>query len=165
MEFALTPQELLLRFGAALLCGLLLGIDREIKQKNVGVRTYLLVCLGSAGFATMVIEMTHFYMVNYDAVGPDPTRALQGIVTGIGFLGGGAILQAKGRITGAATGASIWVCGAIGIACGFGFYWHALILSGYAFVVLMIIGNLRARLRDDIDTDKGQAPNSPDQQS
>ena len=161
MEFALSPQELFLRFGAAMLCGLLIGLDREMKHKTVGVRAYLLVCLGAAGFATIVIEMTHYYIQTYDDVGPDPTRVLQGIVTGIGFLGGGAIMQAKGQITGVATGASIWVCGAIGVACGFGFYLHAVILTGYAFIVLSIIGVIRAKCRDDIESDQGDTPNNP----
>jgi len=160
MTDALTPAEIAIRLGVAALCGLFIGLDREIKHKNVGVRTFLLVCLGSAGFALMVIEMTHYYATVYKDIEPDPTRLLQGVVTGIGFLGGGAILQAKGQITGAATGASIWVCGALGVACGYGFHWHPAFLTGYAFIVLAIVGYLRAKCRDDIDSDEGNVANS-----
>ena len=155
----LSPQEVAVRLGVAAFCGLLIGLDREIKYKSVGVRTFLLVCLGSAGFTMMVIDIVNYYATLYNDISPDPTRIVQGIVTGIGFLGGGAILQSKGHVTGAATGASIWVAGAVGVACGYGFYWNALILTAYAFVVLVIIGYLRARYRDDMESDKEQ-PNA-----
>ena len=160
MTTSLTPEEIAIRIGAAALCGLFVGLDREIKHKTVGVRTYLLVCLGAAGFSLMTLEMTHFYATVYKEIGPDPTRVIQGIVTGIGFLGGGAILQAKGHVTGIATGASIWVCGAIGVACGYGFYWHAVIMTGYVFIILAIIGHLRAKYRDDLKSDEGNVANN-----
>nr|CAA6829080.1 MAG: Protein MgtC [uncultured Thiotrichaceae bacterium] len=160
MSYALSPEEVALRLGVAVLCGLFIGLDREVKRKSVGVRTFLLVCLGAAGFTITVIEVTHYYIVVYEDINPDPTRIVQGIVTGIGFLGGGAILQSNGHITGAATGASIWVSGCIGVACGYGFYWHALIFTAYAFAVLVIAGYLRAKLRDDIKDDTGNVINT-----
>lgn len=160
MDIAVSPTEVATRLGAAVLCGFFIGLDREVKRKSVGVRTFLLVCLGSAGFAITVIEIVYYYMKIYQNISPDPTRIAQGIVTGIGFLGGGAILQSKGSITGAATGASIWVSGAIGIACGYGFYWLALMITGYAFVVLAIIGYLRTYFRNDINSDKGDVANN-----
>lgn len=160
MNYALPLEEVALRLGVAVLCGLFLGMDREIKRKSVGVRPFLLVCLGSAGFTITVIEISHYYITVYENIAPDPTRIVQGIVTGIGFLGGGAILQSKGHIAGAATGASIWVSGGIGVACGYGFYWHAIIFTGYAFAVLVIVGYLRAKLRDDINDDSGNVVNT-----
>ncbi len=160
MNYALPLEEVALRLGAAVLCGLFIGLDREIKRKSVGVRTFLLVCLGSAGFTIIVIEITHYYITVYKDISPDPTRIVQGVVTGIGFLGGGAILQSKGHIKGAATGASIWVSGGIGVACGYGFYWHAFIFTGYAFAVLVVAGYLRPKLRDDIDDDEGSVVNT-----
>ncbi len=161
----LTPEEIMLRLGIAVFCGLFVGLDREIKHKNVGVRTYLLVCLGAAGFSLMTLEMTHFYTTIYKTINPDPTRVIQGVVTGIGFLGGGAILQAKGHVTGVATGASIWVCGAIGVACGYGFYWHAVIMAGYAFFILAIVGWLRVKCRGDLESDEGDVANNQKKKS
>lgn len=155
----LPPEEIATRLLAAMICGLFIGLDREIKHKNVGLRTFLLVCLGSAGFTMMVIEIVDHYNRTYE-IGSDPTRIIQGIVTGIGFLGGGAILHSKGQVSGAATGASIWVCGAIGVACGYGFYWHAGILSAYVFIVLAVIGYLRAHCRSDMEDDSGSSVNN-----
>lgn len=160
MDYALSPQEVAVRLGAALLCGLFIGLDREVKRKSVGVRTFLLVCLGSTSFTITVLEISHYYVAIYDDITPDPTRIVQGIVTGIGFLGGGAILQSKGHIAGTSTGASIWVSGGIGVACGYGFYWHAFIFTGYVFAVLVIIGYVRPKFRDDIEDDKGNIANT-----
>lgn len=160
MPASLTPLEVVIRLSVAAVCGLLIGLDREIKNKNVGVRTFLLVCLGSAGFTVIVIEILNFYATAYEETSIDPTRIVQGIVTGIGFLGGGAILHSQGHVTGAATGASIWVCGAIGVACGYGFYWPAGIITLYAFGVLVIFGWLRTHFRDDIDSDTGRVVNT-----
>ncbi|WP_025897036.1 MgtC/SapB family protein [Sneathiella glossodoripedis] len=150
MPYSLTPQELAIRLGVAALCGFLIGLEREIKHKSLGVRAFVLVCLGSAGFSLTLIEITNFYISTYDDIAMDPTRIIQGIVTGIGFLGGGAILQSQGKVKGAATGASIWVAGGIGVACGYGFYWHAFITTAYAFLILTIFGYCRAKFRDDV---------------
>lgn len=160
MENALTILDVAIRLGAASLCGLIIGLDRELKHKNVGLRTFLLVCLGAAGFSILIIEIAHFYMAQYKDINVDPTRIVVGIITGIGFLGGGAILQASGQIRGAATGASIWLCGAIGVACGFGYYWIAAIITAYAFIVLAIVGFIRAEVRDDLDKDDGEVSNN-----
>jgi putative Mg2+ transporter-C (MgtC) family protein len=67
---------------------------------------------------------------------------IEGIVGGIGFLGTGAIIQSRGSIVGATTGATIWVVGAIGLACGFGLYLHAALVSAITFVVLAILGRI-----------------------
>jgi len=160
MQPALSPEEIALRLGVAALCGLLIGLDREIKHKSVGLRTFLLVCLGAAGFSIAVIEITHYYITAYPEFTTDPTRIVQGVVTGIGFLGGGAILTSKGYVAGAATGASIWVAGAIGVACGYGLNWLAFILSFYTFIVLFVVGYIRVKLRDDMDNDMGEVKNS-----
>jgi putative Mg2+ transporter-C (MgtC) family protein len=165
MPYALTPQEIGLRLGIAAACGFLIGIDRELKRKNLGVRVFLLVCLGSAGFTLILIEITNFYHTNFKDLSMDPTRIISGIVTGIGFLGGGAFLQNKGRITGAATGASIWVSGGVGVACGFGFYWHAGLITAYAVIVLAIIGHFRAKYRKDMKNDTKDAPNKGENSS
>lgn len=159
MSYELSLMDVTVRLGVAFFCGLVLGLDREMKHKNVGVRPFLLVALGSAAFSILIIEVVHYYAQTYPDINPDPSRIIQGIITGIGFLGGGAIMQSKGQVTGAATGAGIWLCGAIGVACGYGFHWHALIITGYAFAILCIIGVLRARCRDDLEEDDGDIAN------
>ena len=151
MPHSFTLQEIILRLGVASLCGLLLGLDCEIKQKTVGVGAFLLVCLGSASFTMMIVEITNYYQQIYEDLSMDPTRIIQGVVTGIGFLGGGAILQKGDHVAGTATGASIWVCGAIGVACGYGLYVHAGITTAFAFAVLTIVGLIRSLLREDLE--------------
>ena len=144
MNYEITTEDYALRLGAAVLCGFIIGIEREIKHKNAGLRTFLLVCLGAAGFTLIVLEIFHDYIkVSQAQTMIDPTRIIQGIITGIGFLGGGAILQSKHHVSGTATGASIWVSGAIGVACGYGFYTLAMLITLYTFAVLAIIGYLR----------------------
>ncbi len=151
----LTLEETAYRLLCAVGCALVLGLERELKHKNAGIRTYLLVCLGSAGFTILIINISAHFLALDVNVQIDPSRIVQGIVTGLGFLGGGAILQQKNSVSGVATGAGIWIVGAIGIASGFGFFKLAIMLSVLAFLVLGLVGIVRANLRDDIENDQG----------
>ena len=81
-----------------------------------------------------------------DHIAMDPSRVAEGIIGGIGFLGAGAIIQGARGVVGATTGASIWVVGGIGMACGFGFYFHAAVTTTIAVVVLTILGFVEHRL-------------------
>lgn len=97
----------------ATICGAIIGYDRERKNKVAGIRTNLLICVGSTIFtvASIMLSQTN---------GSDPTRILSTIVTGIGFLGGGVIMKTDDKIVGMTTAAFIWVVSAIGILCGIG---------------------------------------------
>jgi putative Mg2+ transporter-C (MgtC) family protein len=137
--------EILTRLLLACVLAALIGLDRELRSKPVGLRTMMLVSLGAAAFSIVVLEMVQ----TMDEVGTgqarlamDPSRVVEGIVGGIGFLGAGAIIQGRDRVLGVTTGASIWVVGAIGMACGFGFYVHAAIVTGIAMLVLTVLGAL-----------------------
>jgi putative Mg2+ transporter-C (MgtC) family protein len=137
--------EILTRLLLACVLASLIGLDRELRNKPVGLRTMMLVSLGAAAFSIVVLEMVQ----TMDEVGRgqsrlamDPSRVVEGIVGGIGFLGAGAIIQGGDRVRGVTTGASIWVVGAIGMACGFGFYVHAAIVTGIAMLVLTVLGAL-----------------------
>lgn len=136
----LPPREIVLRLVVALGCGALIGIDREFHDKAMGWRTHMLISLGAASFSILVIEMVR----TFDAaqVQMDPTRVIEGIVAGIGFLGAGAIIQGRHKVHGATTGAAIWVVGAIGMAAGLGYYVHAVIITGFTVLVLTIFGFL-----------------------
>lgn len=150
----ITEQEVILRLLAAAACAAVIGLEREVKHKDVGLRTYMLVCLGAAAFTILIYNMAaHLVGLGMEA-DVEPARIVQGIVAGLGFLGGGAILQKGGDVSGVATGAGIWMSGAMGIACGFGFYSMALILTTITFLVLGLIGVLRAKLRSDIESDQ-----------
>lgn len=118
MEMAigeLTSAQLLTRLALAAGLGALIGIEREWSQKSAGLRTNTLIALGSALFTLMSMELSR-------GTGADPTRVASQIVTGVGFLGGGAILRTAGSVKGLTTAAIIWVNAAIGMAAGGGRY-------------------------------------------
>jgi putative Mg2+ transporter-C (MgtC) family protein len=130
---ALGDLDVFLRLGAAVLAGALIGIDREIRDKPAGLRTITLVSLGSAVFTL-------------SALGPETedatSRVIQGIITGIGFLGAGTIVrgQTEQSIRGLTTAASIWLAAAIGIACALAYWPLVLAGSGFGLLVLALEG-------------------------
>lgn len=128
------PVDFLLRLAVAVVCGGLLGLDREVRDRKVGVRTYMLVSLGAAAFSIMTLELAATLAA--DGVSSDPTRIVQGLVGAIGFLGAGAIIQGDERVGGMATAASLWVSGAVGMAAGLGFYIHAFVIAALAAAIL-----------------------------
>ncbi len=149
----LGPGETALRLGAAIALSCLIGLDRELKDKPLGLRTNMLVALGAASFCVLMVDLLHMTAPGPNARPIDAGRVLEGIIGGIGFLGAGAIIQDRARVLGATTGAGIWVVGAIGMACGFGFYLQAVVVTLLALFVLTILGFLeragRARGRSD----------------
>jgi len=107
--------EVLPKILVATICGAIVGLERELKHKDAGLRTNILICVGSAIFTIGAIYITNKY--NFS----DPSRIVSTIVTGVGFLGGGAIMRDKDKIVGLTTASFIWVISAIGILCGMGF--------------------------------------------
>lgn len=106
------------RIFFALFCGGLIGLERELKHKAAGLKTNMLICLGATLYTCMSILIAE----SYSEVGHygDPSRVAAQIVSGIGFLGGGTIIQARGSIVGLTTAATIWVVAAIGVCIGVG---------------------------------------------
>src|SRR5919106_2515279 len=102
-----------LRLLLAAVLGACVGLEREIHEHPAGMRTHLLVSLGAAGFTVLSIA-------GFPSVGADPARVAAQIVTGIGFLGAGAILKEGATIKGLTTAASLWVVASIGMAAGAG---------------------------------------------
>lgn len=122
--------QALLRLTIAVVCGGAIGYQRERVGKAAGLRTHIITAAGSA---LLVIAGIHAEM-GEDAL----SRIVQGLVTGIGFLGAGAIIQSRGRVGGLATAASIWVAGAVGMACGLGYYSHAFLLAVVTAIILAL---------------------------
>ena len=133
----------LFRLLIALVCGAILGMDRELRERRIGVRTYMLVSLGSAAFTILAIEM-----VGAAGTG-DATRAIQGIAGGIGFLGAGAIIQGDQKVGGMATAASLWASGAIGVAAGAGYAFLAVGVAVFAALILAVSKFLENRGAED----------------
>jgi putative Mg2+ transporter-C (MgtC) family protein len=125
----MSEQELIVRLIVALGCGGLVGIEREIKGHAAGLRTYMLVSLGSALFLIAGELITQRYASLIPAL--DPTRIASNIVTGVGFLGAGMIFQSRNRVRNLTTAASIWVVAAIGLLAGAGL----LLAAGLAAVL------------------------------
>ncbi len=126
MEWA----EMAIRLSLSLVCGGLLGWERESEGKPAGVRTHMLVSLGSCLFLMVAARTT---------TNPDneaAARVISGVVQGIGFLGAGTIIRHEGGVYGLTSAASIWVTSAIGISLGAGAYDVALVATGLASLIL-----------------------------
>lgn len=129
-------------FGALML-GLLVGYERSYHGRAAGMRTYGLVCMASASL-TVIAGYPGFWYGGGSMTmpGTDPTRIIQGIVTGIGFLGAGVIMKEGFSISGLTTAASIWASSAIGIMVGMGFYAAAILLALLSAACMMWVGKI-----------------------
>ncbi|MEO6788590.1 MAG: MgtC/SapB family protein [Chthoniobacteraceae bacterium] len=131
-------QEIALRLGCATVAGAVLGLNRELKGKPAGLRTNALVCLGSAllVLAGIGIASGSDSMHQADVV----SRVMQGIITGIGFLGAGVILRDTGgtQVHGITTAATIWLTATLGALCGVGLWPVALLGVGLTLVILVL---------------------------
>jgi putative Mg2+ transporter-C (MgtC) family protein len=139
MTPTLSDLELTQRLITAAFLGAILGLEREWKNKDAGLRTNILITIGSALFTLMSIELT-------DGKTGDTSRVAAQIVTGIGFLGAGAIMRTNGGIHGLTTAATIWVNAAIGIAAGGGEYHLAFIATAVTLGVLLLLPPLERLL-------------------
>ena len=134
----------LVRCGAAAICGGLIGLERELKGKPAGFRTNILICLGSSMYMAVGLLLVN---AGGEATS-DPARIAAQVVTGIGFLGAGTIIQQRGRVVGLTTAATIWVVAAIGIVAGAGFPILAFIASFMVLVTLVVLGAIEDRFLD-----------------
>ena len=128
----------LLKLLLAALLGGAVGIERELSNKPAGLRTNILICVGAALFTQLSIDIAQIGFTPDGRPYGDTTRIAAQIVSGIGFLGAGAILHAEGSIVGLTSAATVWVVAAIGAAVGAGAYIDA--LGGTALIVLVLVG-------------------------
>ncbi len=138
-----TVTELTLLFAAFVLCGLI-GIERQISQKSAGMRTHMLVGLGSAGFT--LISAYGFSGVLGDETTLDPSRIAAQVVSGIGFLGAGVIFTRRDVVRGLTTAASIWLTAAVGMACGAGMVPLAAAMTLLHMVAMVVLSPLLRHL-------------------
>lgn len=135
--------ELLLRLGLAAIIGLGLGLDREMRGVEAGLRTHALVALSSA--MLMVSSLILYQELRTDAYAPDPLRAVQGLSQAIGFIAAGMIFVRRGTVQNMTTAANIWIAAAIGIACGLGQYRVVAIGAGLALLLLTAVRMVEKR--------------------
>ena len=125
--------------GAAIACGVIVGLERQLRGKPVGVRTGCLICLSTAVFVRLGVTVA--------TPDTDPTRVLGQIVTGVGFLGAGVMLSRDGTVTGVTTASVIWSLAAIGSSIGFGYTTEAVMLSLVTVGILAGMEVIESRVR------------------
>nr|WP_166245300.1 MgtC/SapB family protein [Paenibacillus turpanensis] len=134
-----------IRVMIALLLGGLIGLEREYSQHAAGFRTHILVCVGSA--TIMLLSIYGFSdFVAEENVRVDPARLATAVISGIGFLGAGTIMQQGTLVTGLTTAASLWVVAAIGLSVGAGFYFAAFLTTAVVIISLWMLSKVEHRL-------------------
>ena len=139
-------ETYVLRLGSAMLLGGLIGLDREIKEHAMGVRTTMLVSLGAALFGLLGTELGKGLATQPGYAEIQLARIIEGVVTGIGFLGAGAIIKGDLRVRGATTAAMIWTVAGVGLACGFGLFKIAFTAGALIIVIMTVLGFIKNRL-------------------
>jgi len=152
------PEDVISIILATIL-GAVIGIERELSGKAAGLRTNVLICLGAAIFTIISKRMV-------DVTEGSTTRIAAQIVTGVGFLGAGAVIQDRGGVHGLTTAATIWLVASIGMACGAGFY--KLAVASTLIVIIVLLGLLQLvrflkRYKKKISTES--IPEDKDEQS
>ena len=142
-----TPSQIIIRLILAFILAGLIGLEREVHGRAAGLRTHILVCLGSALIMLTSMHLFHLYR---DVTTIDPARIAAGVITGIGFLGAGTILRSRASVRGLTTAASLWAVAGIGLAIGSGFYLGAYLTSALVLFVLFFLTKLeRVLVRKD----------------
>jgi putative Mg2+ transporter-C (MgtC) family protein len=150
---SLSDWELVARLALAAGLGAVVGVEREWRDRTAGLRTHMLVSLGSAAFT---ILSAYGFTAWYESIEPgmrstivsDPTRIAAQIVTGIGFLGAGAIFRSDDGVRGLTTAATLWVMAAIGMAAGAGYYTLAIATTALILLVLVALRQVSGRIKE-----------------
>lgn len=145
MDQLIEMSQPLLALIGALLLAMPIAWNREKHSNIMGIRTFPLVSMGACAYVLISREF-----IGADAADAS-ARILQGLMTGIGFVGGGAILKHDDHVSGTASAASIWVVGAIGAAAGFGYWYHAIALAAINFAVIAMFWRLKKAANGDED--------------
>jgi putative Mg2+ transporter-C (MgtC) family protein len=142
-----TPEWLIaVRLGLACLLGGLIGLERELGRHDAGIRTHILVAMGSCVFTLVSWELyQHIRAIEQPATG-DPIRIIEAVTAGAGFLAAGIIFQSGAKVHGLTTGAGVWTAAAIGVACGTGAYAIAIITTVIVLAVLFVLQLIKVKL-------------------
>jgi len=141
LRTAVPELAIVLRLLLAIVLGGIVGFERETRKLPAGLRTHILVSLAAATFTLITIEI---YAEVSDSRA-DPIRIVEAVTAGVAFIAAGAIIQSRGDVKGLTTGAAIWLAGAIGVACGIGYYLVALLAAVLGVAVLRGIGWIEHR--------------------
>ncbi|MCK7477027.1 MAG: MgtC/SapB family protein [Candidatus Moduliflexus flocculans] len=130
----------LLKLVLAIALGGIIGLEREASQKPAGFRTNILVCVGS----TMMMALAVLLVQSRGGTADTLVRMAAGVITGMGFLGAGTIMQARGTIAGLTTASTLWLVAGLGLVIGAGYYVPALIFAASTMVTLLLFGKIEA---------------------
>src|SRR5216117_666211 len=139
-EWASMDLSVALKLVLAAALGGMIGMERELRDKPAGLRTNILICVGSTLFMSISTTVAQI-------LGGDPTRIAAQIISGIGFLGAGAVLQSHGFVLGLTTAATIWVVAGVGMALGSGMYVVALFTTAMSLVTLYFLSFVEDRIQ------------------
>jgi putative Mg2+ transporter-C (MgtC) family protein len=144
----IAPWQALLRLVLAVIVGAAVGFDRELRSKPAGLRTHILISLAAALFTLITIELRIEFASDGSRTTADPIRIIEAVTAGVAFLAAGAIIQSRGSVRGLTTGANMWLAGALGVACGAGYYTFAALGAVFALIILIVVGWMEARWVD-----------------
>ena len=140
LRTSLPEVIIVFRLLLAIVLGGVVGFEREIRNRPAGLRTHILVSLAAASFTLITIEIYHDVSSTSAYANADPVRIVDAVTAGVAFIAAGAIIQSRGDVKGLTTGAAIWLAGAIGVACGIGYFLVASLAALLAVIVLRGIG-------------------------
>jgi putative Mg2+ transporter-C (MgtC) family protein len=140
----ISEMDIAIRLGIAFLLGAIIGVERELDNQPAGLRTNIILVMGSA--LAMIISVSLSYVYQPTGGMGDPARLAAQVISGIGFLGAGAILHAGVNIRGLTTAATIWTMAVVGLAVGAGFFSAAVIVTIVLFIVLSILNKLENKI-------------------
>lgn len=139
----ITTSTAVVRLAISFMLGAIIGVERQMRRRDAGIRTFSLICMGSTAAMLISIWIPQTYPTFLNG---DPGRIAAQVLTGIGFLGAGAIIQNRGSIQGLTTAACIWVIAVIGLAAGAGMYIVAVIATIATLFVLISMEKLEKRM-------------------
>ncbi len=142
-ETLITPATVVIKLLISFILGAVIGIERQTRRRDAGMRTFTLICMGSTAAMLISIWIPQCYP---DFLNGDPGRIAAQVLTGIGFLGAGAIIQSHGSVQGLTTAACIWVMAVIGLAVGAGMYLAACMTTLFTLFVLVSLERLEKRM-------------------
>lgn len=134
----------------------LIGLERQIHRRSAGLRTHILVCLGSC---LIMLTSLRIFDIYKNQASIDPARIAAGVITGVGFLGAGAIINERGGVKGLTTAASLWIVSGLGLAVGCGFYGAAIITTFLTLIVLFFLRYVEGLILGKSDKLKGGESN------
>ncbi len=148
--------EILLRFFLAIVLGGAIGFERELRERSAGLRTHMLTSLAAAVFTVLTFEIFHATRDLVEGANADPIRLIEAVTAGVSFLAAGTIIHGSGKIHGLTTGAGIWLAGAIGTACGAGYFLIAFLAMVLAIGIVVLLRQFERKILDTKSEDESK---------